>query len=215
MFKVKNGKYLFKKLRCVFNFQRRAWQRYSAEFTGERVSLETKDRGEADRLVFHKNEAQKNTSINHRIGMNYFSASDPDFATRTWRFVMEDIVKDKQGSTLERYQRALKDSAYDLIVDKLLVETLPRHMLAVLRAGGTATNVYSRRLQNHAYELDWLHKRILAKKLFPKIKHKETRGITQREHGLIIVRENNPERRDYYELLWHRRFAIGRCPARQ
>jgi hypothetical protein len=56
--------------------------------TGERVSLETKDRSEADRLVFHKNEAQKNTSINHRIGINYLSASDPDYATRTWKFVM-------------------------------------------------------------------------------------------------------------------------------
>ncbi len=58
--------------------------------TGERVSLETKDRSEAERLVFHLNEAQKNNSINYRIGMNYLSASDPEYATRTWKFVMDD-----------------------------------------------------------------------------------------------------------------------------
>jgi hypothetical protein len=51
--------------------------------------------------------------------------------------------------------------------------------------------------------MDWLPKRILAKKQFPKIEHKEARGITRDEHCLIIGRERNPERRDYYELLWY------------
>jgi len=171
--------------------------------TGERESLETKDRDEAERIVFHKNEALKTTAVNHRIGMNYLSASDPQYASRTWQFVIDDIVKDKTGSTLERYERALKDPAYDLIRDKLLVETSPHDLRAVLRAGGTATNVYLRRLQNHAFEMDWLPKRIISKKLFPKIKHKEARAITGDEHRLIIGRERNPERRDFYELLWH------------
>ena len=33
--------------------------------------------------------------------------------------------------------------------------------------------------------------------------HGEKRGITREEHQQIIARETNPERRDYYELLWH------------
>lgn len=168
--------------------------------TGERVSLETKDREEADRRVFHKNEALKNTDINHRIGMDYLSASDPQYAVRTWGFVMEDIIKGKKKATLTRYLTALKDPAYELIADKLLVKTLPCHLLEVLRAGGTATNVFLRRFQNHAVDMDWLPKRVLAKKLFPKIKHKEMRGVTWDEHCRIIARENNPERRDFYEL---------------
>jgi hypothetical protein len=171
--------------------------------TGERVSLETKNRAEADRRVFHKNEALKNTDINHRIGMDYLSASDPEYARRTWRFVMQDIIKDKKKSTLARYLTALKDPAYELIADKLLVKTLPGHLLEVLRAGGTATNVYLRRFQNHAFDMDWLPKRILAKKLFPKIKHKEMRGIKWEEHCRIIARETNPERRDYYDLCYY------------
>ena len=168
--------------------------------TGERVSLETKDRAEADRRVFHKNEALKNTDINHRIGMDYLSASDSQYAARTWRFVMEDIFKGKKKATLTRYLTALKDPAYELIADKLLVKTLPSHLLEVLRAGGTATNVFLRRFQNHAFDMDWLPKRILAKKLFPKIKHKEMRGVAWDEHCRIIARETNPERRDFYEL---------------
>jgi hypothetical protein len=111
--------------------------------TGERVSSDTKDRDEADRLVFHKNEAQKTTAVNHHIGMNYLSASDPQYKTRTWKFVMEDIIKDKKESTLERYQTAIKDPASESIIDKLLVETRPSHLLEVLRADGTATRLFA------------------------------------------------------------------------
>jgi len=46
-------------------------------------------------------------------------------------------------------------------------------------------------------------KRVLPKKLFPKIKHKDQRGITWEEHSLIIDREGNPERRDYYDPCWY------------
>jgi hypothetical protein len=45
---------------------------------GERVSLDTKDRSEAYRMVLHKNEVEKNPQINHQIGMSYLSASDPE-----------------------------------------------------------------------------------------------------------------------------------------
>jgi len=49
---------------------------------------------------------------------------------------------------------ALKDPAYKLIEEKLLVETLPMDFMEVLRAGNTSTNVYLRRFQNHAVDMD-------------------------------------------------------------
>ena len=51
--------------------------------------------------------------------------------------------------------------------------------------------------------MNWLPWPIVAKRLWPKIVHAEKRGITQEEHEKIIARETNPERRDYYELLWY------------
>lgn len=171
--------------------------------TDVRVSLDTKDRKKAEREVRHRNEAVETPHINRRIGMAYLAAADPELAKRTWRFVMDDIVKDKQGSTLKRYLTALKDPAYRLIEKKLLVETLAGDFMDVLRAGSTCTNVYLRRFQNHAVDMDWLPKRVLPKKKFPMIKHKEKRAITWEEHCRIIAREGNPERRDFYELCWH------------
>ena len=171
--------------------------------TGKRKSLRTKDEAEAERLVHAKNEAVRQPQINRRMGMAYLSATDPDVVTRTWRFVMDEIIKDKEGPTLKRYQTALKDPAYKLIEAKVLVETQAADFLEVLRAGTVSTNVYLRRFQNYAVDMDWLPKRVLPKRLFPKIAYKDQRGITWDEHQRILEREGNPERRDFYELCWY------------
>ena len=150
--------------------------------TNERKSLHTKDRTEAEKLVFHKNEAVANVQICRKVGMAYLGAADPELTTRTWKYVMEDIVKDKHGPTLHRYETALKDEAYEVIENRVLLETLPEHFKAVLRAGTVSTNVYLRRLQNHALDMGWLPVPVLPKKKFPKIVHKDKRAILWDEH---------------------------------
>lgn len=82
----------------------------------------------------------------------------------------------------------------------MLVDTKSADILQVLAAGTTCTNVYLRRYQNFAVDMDWLPKRVLPKRLFPKVEHKDQRGITADEHAMIIAREGNPERRGFYEL---------------
>ncbi|HEX5397709.1 MAG TPA: hypothetical protein VFY06_01500 [Verrucomicrobiae bacterium] len=170
--------------------------------TGDRGSLETKDPEEAERLVGHKNEALKNPHMNQQIGMTYLSAADPKYASRTWGYVMDHILKGKKKATLERYQRARKDPAYELIGERLLAATLPEHLTEVLEAGRTATNAFLRRYQNHAFGMGWLPRLILPNKLFPPIVHKEARGITAEEHRRIVEREGNPERADFYDVIW-------------
>jgi len=171
--------------------------------TGARPSLHTKDRKEAERLVQHKNEALKNPGINRKIGMAYLSAVDPKLVTRIWEEVMADIILDKQGPTLHRWKTAIKDPAFDIIREKVVVTTIAEDFLAVLRTGTVSTNVYLRRLQNHCLDLGWLPVPILPKKKFPKVTHKEKRAITWNEHCRILEREGNAERRDFYEMCWH------------
>jgi integrase len=171
--------------------------------TGSRTSLETKDRKAAERLVQHKNEALKNPHINRKIGMAYMAAADPKLVTRIWDEVMADIILDKQGPTLHRWNTALKDPAFKHIRQKVVITTLADDFMMVLRTGTVSTNVYLRRLQNHCLDMGWLPVPILPRKKFPKIKHKEKRAITWDEHSRIIAREGNPERRDFYELCWH------------
>jgi hypothetical protein len=85
--------------------------------TGKRTSLFTKEEAEAERLVHTKNESERNPQLNRAIGMAYLSGTDPESVTRIWQDVMDDIAKDKHGSTLKRYTTALKDPAFELITD--------------------------------------------------------------------------------------------------
>jgi hypothetical protein len=83
--------------------------------TGARTSLKTRDHGDAERLVQHKNEAAKNPDANRKIGMAYLSTSDPTLAKRIWQDAMDDIIQDKSGSTRHRYDTAMKDTAFNRI----------------------------------------------------------------------------------------------------
>ena len=171
--------------------------------TGSRKSLKTTDRQEAEILVRHKNQATKNAHINRKIGMAYLSAADPTLTSRVWQDVMEDIVKDKQGPTLHRWNSAIKDRAFDAIRKQVVVTTTADDFMGVLRKGTISTNVFLRRMQNHCIDMGWLATTILPKKKFPKIHHKDQRAITTAEHIQILGAEGNAERRDFYELCWH------------
>jgi integrase len=171
--------------------------------TGSRTSLKTKNRADAERLVLHKNEALRHPLLNRKIGMAYLAGTDSAITKRTWQDVMEDIIKDKQGPTLRRWRIAIRDQAFIVIRNRVVIETLPEELLLVLRTGKVSTNVYLRRLQNHCLGMGWLPVPILPRKLFPKIVHREKRAITWEEHGQIVARERNVERRDFYDLCWH------------
>ena len=101
-----------------------------------------------------------------------------------------------------RYERAMRDKAFELIRARKLVETTAEDFLTVLRLGKKSTNHFLRRLQNLALGLGWLPAQMLAPKLWPTVCAKARRGITRIEHELITGTESNEERRLYYEMLW-------------
>jgi hypothetical protein len=71
----------------------------------------------------------------------------------------------------------------------------------VLKQGTVSTNVYLRRAHNIALRRRWIHEPVLLPDDWPSVEHAPKRGITEREHGLIIAREHNPEWRAYYQFL--------------
>lgn len=162
---------------------------YKDKQTGSRKSLETRDPEEAALLIQHKNLTAHAPQVNRQIGMAYLSGSDPALVERVWQDVMEDIIKDKTRPTLHRWKTAIKDSAFDQIRNQIVVTTQAADLKAVLRRGTISTNVYLRRLQNHCLDMGWLPTRILPKKQFPKIEHKEQWAVTWREHRRIVARE--------------------------
>jgi integrase len=171
--------------------------------TGKQLSLRTKDEAEANTLLNAKNESFRQPVLNRQIARTYLAAADESFVKRTWREVMDEFVKLKTGSNRTRTERAVLDTAFDLIRDLQLIETRPEHFLRVLESGKVSTNSYLRRFHNFAVDMGWMPWPVLPKRRWPAIRYKEKRGITQQEHELILNRERNQEMRALLWCCWH------------
>ena len=158
---------------------------------------------EGYRLVAARNETEEAPAFSLHLARVYWKAGDPAAAKRTWQHVMDEIPKLKAGETQARWLTAIKDAAFDSLRHLVVLETQAEHFLKVLENGSVSTNVYLRRIHNFALDMNWLPWPVLPKKRWPAVKFKEKRGITLAEHMAIVAREQNAERRAFYQLAWH------------
>src|SRR5262249_52091479 len=110
-------------------------------FLEKQSSLKTKDEFLASRILTAKTEAQRQPHLNLEIARAYLAATDEELVTRTWEDAMAEIVESKHGATRERWERAVKDRAFDLIRRLPIVETKPEQFMTVLQHGSVSTNV--------------------------------------------------------------------------
>lgn len=61
----------------------------------------------------------------------------------------------------------MADEAFELIRKPPILETQAIHFLKVLQAVSVSTNVYLRRIQNFALDMNWLPWPVLPKKQWP------------------------------------------------
>lgn len=192
-------------MKQTFGLVRRPWGVFylKNKITGEQISLKTRDKHEAQRLLQARNESESQPQFNVALARVYLNGADPKLATRTWQEVMEHIVAKKKDETRHRWETAIKDANFDCIRNLRVAETRPEHFDKALADGKVSTNVYLRRIHNHALGMEWLLKSVIPRLQWPKPVFKAKRAITAEEHAAIVAREQNQERRDFYELLWH------------
>jgi hypothetical protein len=171
--------------------------------TGKRFSLNTKDRDAAKQVVFAKNQAIRQPNLNRQLAKAYLSGMDSGMSTRTWQTALEAMVELKRGSTRERWERAIKNWALDLIRHAVIIETQAEQLWQTLKAGTVSTNVHLRELHNFCISMNWLPWPIIPQRQWPKIKYGPKRAITREEHLRIIEREKNVESRAFFEMCWY------------
>ncbi|HTE88245.1 MAG TPA: hypothetical protein VK639_04765, partial [Terriglobales bacterium] len=171
--------------------------------TGQQASLGTRERTESVALFSARTQAHRQAHLNLRLARTYLAATDPLVAKRTWQMPMEELAGTKRGATRERWQRVVKDKAYDLIRDLPILETQAEQFLKVLHTGMVSTNVFLRRIHNFALDMGWLPWPVIMKRQWPRLDYREKRAVTQEEHQAILALEHNPERKAFYELCWH------------
>ena len=101
--------------------------------------FKTKHKAVSQRLLMAMNEAGYQPAMNLSLARVYLRHSDPLVSTRSWQHVLDEIIAIKTGPTQARWKSAAKDKAFDLIRDRVLIETQPEHLLAVLRSGTVST----------------------------------------------------------------------------
>jgi hypothetical protein len=111
------------------------------------------DRG--GKTVNAMNETERVPSISLSLARVYLNAADPKLATRTWQDVMQDIVAKNKDETRRRWNTAIKDRNFDCIRNLPVAETRPEHFDKALADGKVSTNVYLRRIHNHALGMEW------------------------------------------------------------
>ena len=192
-----------------FKLYRRGNNRFYAEetTTGKQSSLGTTDKAEANRLLHAKNEAAYQPAFNKQMAKTYLAAGDPRANTRTWQDVMNYLLQSKEGlcqKTRERYESAASDPALNPIRNLPLIHTTAEVLYKVLKdSGKPCTNMFLRRFHSFALQLGWLAWPVLGYNQWPKFRFKERRGVTLKEHQLLVSTEKNAERRAFLELLWH------------
>ncbi|HWY29357.1 MAG TPA: hypothetical protein VNX46_01300 [Candidatus Acidoferrum sp.] len=124
--------------------------------TGKRFSLKTQTRREAEEILFAKNQAMRQPTLNRQIAKAYLSGIDPGTSTRTWQTAMEAMIERKHGPTRDRWECAIRNKALDLIRQRVIVETQAEELWQTLKIGTVSTNVHLRELHNFCLAMNWL-----------------------------------------------------------
>jgi integrase len=188
--------WVFPRQNGVFYFQ--------DKITGKQQSARTKDKNVADRLLAAKNQSVEQPMLNRSMAKTYLAAKSPELMERTWADVIARYVKGGAADSEERKERAFRSQPFARLLKVKLIDTEADHLFAVLehKKAGNAAHHYMRRIHNYAVHLGWLLAPVMADAAWPPVRKKHYEAITEEEHLRIVEKEQNPERRLYYEMLW-------------
>jgi hypothetical protein len=182
------------KRRYILYRRKRGGMFYIADTeTRKQESTGTRNRAEATSLLNARNESIRQPQLNLHLAKVYLAGTDSGVSTRTWQNALDAIIETKSGPTQDRWRRAAKERALDIIRHRVIIETQAEHLFACLKAGTVSTNVHLRKLHNFCLSMNWLPWPLIPKRLWPEVTFQPTRAITIEEHHLIIEREKNPE----------------------
>ncbi len=173
----------------------------------ERVSLRTRQRAVAEEIMRGHKAAVEKPNFAYKVALAYLGETDPDAQNRTWLDVIDAYIKRSAvGPTRNRLETAKKDKALQKILKLNLLQDRPRQaglFFEALNIGRVSTNVFLRKFHNFALDMGWIPAPIIPRRQWPKFRYATKKAITAEQYQQIIEREQNPEKRAFYQLLWH------------
>jgi hypothetical protein len=116
----------------------------------------------------------------------------------------KDMPRAAAEESQDRKKRAFRSQPFARLLKVKLIDTEADHLFAVLehKKAGNAAHHYMRRIHNYAVQLGWLLAPVMADAAWPTVRKKHYEAITEEEHLRIVEKEQNTERRLFYETLW-------------
>jgi len=134
--------------------------------------LGTQDEEEARPIIEAKNQSERQPVLNLQIANAYLAGADSSFTNRTWREVMDEFVRVREGTNRTRSERAMADKAFDTIRDLQVIGTRGEHLLRTLEGGCLSANNYLGRIHNFVLDMGWQLWPVLAKRRWPAIHYR-------------------------------------------
>ena len=174
------------------------------KLTGKQESLKTRNAVAANRLLAGKNQSVELPMLNRSMAKTYLAAKSPELMERTWENVINNYVNSGVAESRDRKERAFRSQPFLRLRKVKLLDTEADHLFAVLehKKSGNAAHHYLRRIHNYALHLGWLLAPVMADAAWPAVRKKHYEAITEEEHLSILAKEQNEERKLYYEMLW-------------
>jgi integrase len=135
------------------------------------------------------------------MAKTYLAAQDPKMLTRTWADVMERFCNRANDKTRMRHERVVRTKSMKFLKSKRLIETTADDFFEALKLGSNSTIAFLQTMHNDALGMGWIPAPILPRKMWPKMKKKEKRAITEAEH-ITLMAAVDDEWRLYFQLLW-------------
>lgn len=171
---------------------------------GKQKSLKTRDDAAARRLFAAMNQAAELPQMNLTMAKAYLAGKSKDMLTRTWQDVMRNMEEAYTGSTLVRWQKQMRCEPFAILRRLPLLDTESSHFLTALQhpRAGTSTHKWLRIVHNRALDLGWLLTPVMARRVWPKLRTKRTKAVTEEQHLRMIAAIKDAEFRHYLEMLW-------------
>ena len=173
--------------------------------TGQQKSLQTRDKAEARRIIQAKNDTITQPLMNLVMARTYLVRARPE-NDHPHLGGRDGVFCDRSNdNTRMRHERVVRTKPMQFLKCKRLIETTADDFFEALKLGTNSTIAFLQTLHNDALGMGWIPAPILPRKMWPKMKKKEKRAITEAEHITLMAAVDDGMASVFSIALVHRR----------
>ena len=187
--------YLFKRQGCY----------YLQNKDGKQTSLRTKDQREAEKILASLVATNGSAAaVVRKQALMMLRENDPQYFGRSWGQLFDKyIARCELPNQRERLRRSLESPVLRSIRAEQIVATDPDAFMESILRLKRSIRYHVQLAYRYGIKINWVSRDLIAADLWPEVRWKNFRAITEEEHRRLCETVEDPERRNYYELCWH------------